>query len=248
MLITVDAGNTRVKLACWQSGKIIQRNSIATDSPAPEFQALFDGIEDASRVKQAVVANVAGTETAARLVAAATSLGLPQPCFMQVSKQCCGLVHGYLNPAQHGVDRWAALVAAHELRQGMVCVVDAGSAVSFDVLDDTGHHLGGCIAPGSTLDKTGLLSSLGVQENADASVLLANNTAGGVIAGCAAYEQGGLAQVITAIQQELKQDMLVLLTGGDAESLAQELPDNRALEIHQDLVMQGLAIFSETIR
>ncbi|MCZ7599940.1 MAG: type III pantothenate kinase [Gammaproteobacteria bacterium] len=62
-----------------------------------------------------------------------------------------GLENRYANPAQLGVDRWLALIAARRLGGGPVVVVDCGTAITVDLVDGAGVFHGGMILPGRRL-------------------------------------------------------------------------------------------------
>ncbi|MDH3632433.1 MAG: type III pantothenate kinase [Gammaproteobacteria bacterium] len=62
--------------------------------------------------------------------------------------QALGVTNGYREPERLGVDRWMALIAASELVGGDVVIIDAGSAMTLDLLRADGKHLGGAILPG----------------------------------------------------------------------------------------------------
>ncbi len=66
-----------------------------------------------------------------------------------------GLKNGYVRPETLGVDRWLAMIAAWSWQQGAWLVIDAGTAITVDWIDETGQHLGGHIIPGT---KLGMLS------------------------------------------------------------------------------------------
>ncbi len=58
---------------------------------------------------------------------------------------------GYRTPATLGRDRIAAVVGAHTLCPGHpLLVIDAGTAITYDLLLPPAHHLGGNISPGLT--------------------------------------------------------------------------------------------------
>ena len=59
-----------------------------------------------------------------------------------------GVINGYAEPSRLGVDRWLALLAARQLCPGNLVVVDAGTAITLDLLSGDGRHLGGYILPG----------------------------------------------------------------------------------------------------
>jgi type III pantothenate kinase len=54
----------------------------------------------------------------------------------------------YNNPSNVGADRICNAVAAFELLNQAVVVVDFGTATTFDIISDQGEYLGGIIAPG----------------------------------------------------------------------------------------------------
>ena len=64
--------------------------------------------------------------------------------------------NGYEDIAQLGVDRWAAIVGAYTHFGSAVCIVDAGTAVTVDLVRDGGRHLGGLIVPGLQLMRSSL--------------------------------------------------------------------------------------------
>jgi type III pantothenate kinase len=76
------------------------------------------------------------------------------PEWLGASESACGVTNRYAQPAQLGADRWASLVAAWrrstatDLFPPACVVVNAGTAVTIDVLDGEGIFRGGLILPG----------------------------------------------------------------------------------------------------
>src|SRR5699024_1677202 len=67
-----------------------------------------------------------------------------------------GVKTKYRYPERLGADRWAAAVGAYAASKKAVCVVDCGSAITFDAVDSAGRHLGGLIVPGWNLMRSAL--------------------------------------------------------------------------------------------
>ena len=71
--------------------------------------------------------------------------------------EAAGVRNGYARPAQLGADRWAALVGAWNQERRPCLVVNAGTALTIDVLLEDperpghGYFAGGCILPGFDL-------------------------------------------------------------------------------------------------
>jgi type III pantothenate kinase len=59
-----------------------------------------------------------------------------------------GITNGYQEPERLGVDRWLALIGAAGITRQNCFVIDAGSAITIDLLGSDGRHLGGAILPG----------------------------------------------------------------------------------------------------
>lgn len=59
-----------------------------------------------------------------------------------------GVTNGYDDPGRLGADRWMALLAAAAMVDTDCIVIDAGSAITVDLLRADGQHLGGAILPG----------------------------------------------------------------------------------------------------
>ena len=59
-----------------------------------------------------------------------------------------GVTNGYRQPERLGDDRWMTLLAAREMAAADCIVIDAGSAITLDLLRADGQHLGGAILPG----------------------------------------------------------------------------------------------------
>ena len=68
---------------------------------------------------------------------------------------------GYQDPWRLGVDRFAAMVGAHDLFKGVpVLVVGVGTALTLDLLGARGRHFGGAIIPAPQLMIATLLQRL----------------------------------------------------------------------------------------
>lgn len=70
------------------------------------------------------------------------------PDYLRAQAKGYAVINGYTNPAQLGIDRWLALIAARQLVTGPVWVIDCGTTVTIDRLEATGQHQGGLILPG----------------------------------------------------------------------------------------------------
>jgi type III pantothenate kinase len=124
----------------------------------------------------------------------------------------------YETPETLGLDRLAGVAGAHSLfPHNPVLVIDAGTAITYDLIDAEGNYPGGNISPGMTLrfqslhQAAGRLPLIKPREN---NAMLGKNTREAIAAGVQngiIYEMDQYIEQFKATYQTLK----VLLTGGD---------------------------------
>jgi type III pantothenate kinase len=159
-----------------------------------------------------------------------------------------GVRNAYLNPYRLGADRWAALVAARQLTKEHVYLVDAGTALTIDVMGADGTHQGGLIVPGLGLMRQVLVDrAAGIRleraaDSASATSLLARDTSGAVNGGTLYGAVAFVDRVRQDVESELGAALRCIITGGDAEKLLPLLSGN--FEYHEHLVLRGLAVIA----
>lgn len=167
-----------------------------------------------------------------------------EPWFARSEKQTNTLVNSYDDPARMGVDRWLAMLAAREKLSGRICVVDAGSALTIDVVAANGLHEGGYILPGPALMERALLLDTGrvrFSEEAAYELIPGKSTAEAVRHGIALAQAGAVNLALA--QLDIVGGQLVLC-GGGGETLQLLLGGVGVLS--PDLVFEGLALMAET--
>jgi type III pantothenate kinase len=150
--------------------------------------------------------------------------------------------NAYASPATLGMDRLAAAVGAWSLKPDHdLLVVDAGTAVTFDFVSADGTYKGGNIAPGISLrlkslhEHTGALPLVPARGDApqfgrDTETAIRS----GVINGLRHELDGYIAELASEYPS-----LLVFLTGGDAESF--DIKAKSSTFAVPDLVLLGLA-------
>ena len=225
--LLLDVGNTRVKYA-------LDRGPMAAVVHGGDVAAAVAWVlRDAGAVDEVALVDVTG--------AARTVLGAQSVRELHPSAASCGVVNGYAEPARLGADRWAALIGARALAAGPVLVIDAGSALTCDVLGGDGRHRGGWIAPGLELSLAALAHGThgarserrGLPSSAPAT-----ETAAALHSGVRHAVLGFIERCTHAAAAELGPGAVRLLCGGDAAALAPDLSDARRVD---DLVLRGLA-------
>ena len=137
MNLAVDIGNTRIK-AGWFDGPALQRQH-----RLKTVHELASLVRQPAPPQAVILSSVAG--------------GLPEPELLQWAIPTIILdghtplpfFNTYHTPATLGTDRIAAAAGAHSLYPGQhALVVDAGTCITYDVIDKKAYYRGGVISPG----------------------------------------------------------------------------------------------------
>jgi type III pantothenate kinase len=252
VILLIDIGNSRIKWATLSRGKLSPgkdaRRPNGHDALVPHLEELWNHLKNPRTV---VVSNVAGPAVAAVLSEWVKTRWQVKTLFVNAERFAFGITNGYTVPERFGPDRWAALIAARRLHDGAVCVIDAGTAVTIDVLGANGAHQGGLIIPGLTMMRHALLErtqDLSAATSAPAPstiTLLARDTRDGVEGGTLYTLVAVIDRVVSDVGTELGSTPTCIITGGDAAALLPLLAD----EYHHvpELVLQGLAVIAEKL-
>ncbi len=235
----MDLGNTRLKLAALDAADVLGEVLAVPADDADAVQRLLDGIAHLpAPVWLASVATPAATERVQRALDIA---GLPWRR-VRTQAQAAGVTIAYADPEALGVDRFLAMVAARALRPRRArgsLVVGAGTALTVDLLDAHGRHIGGRIAPGLGVLREALHARVPhLPASGGAAVDFADATDAALASGTEAMLRGALADAVAAARQRLGRKPQLLLHGGDAAVLAADWP--QALQ-RAHLVLEGLA-------
>jgi type III pantothenate kinase len=144
-----------------------------------------------------------------------------------------------------GVDRWLAMLGARRRTGERLCVVDAGSALTIDLVDASGQHEGGYIIPGPALmERALLLDTDRVRFDEDTGYALTPgvSTAEAVRHGIALAQAGAVA---LALEQAGGDAPELFFCGGGARELMRLL--ERAGTFAPDLVFEGLEVMAAGI-
>lgn len=240
-MLLLDVGHTRIKWAACKNGVISHRHAhhYKIEQLDEQLAEWFSGFSPAMSVYIACVAD-AGVK--ARIQNWFERDWQGSVVFVQAQAAQAGVKNGYVNPQQLGVDRWLAMLAAYEKHHRAVCVIDCGTAVTLDIINDEGLHLGGLIIPGLSMMLDATSSNLNFKVNSGKRQMLASDTSGAVYNGCLNILLLGLRGLYQAYVEQLP-GMLCVLTGGDANLLAEHLACD--CEVELDLVLSGLEIYAE---
>lgn len=242
MKLLVDIGNSRLKWTTYQHSALAEFKSV--DHRQNDLLGQLSRLwSDIGIPEQVAVASVASPGLRDQVVALARRLW---PDIRVIAPQseasAFGITSAYLRPEQLGVDRWLALIGAHQSYAVSACIVDCGTALTVDFVEADGQHVGGVIAPGLAMMKKALATNtaalpLGQSPNV---ISLARETDGAIASG-SVLAAVGLIELLLARQSK---SYGLILTGGDAATIAEHL----ALPciVDSELVFKGLLCYCQT--
>lgn len=240
--VVVDLGNTRWKMAVVAVGGI---GPVTSGSYGAEDELLVAMSQLPGRLHRVLLASVLEpdrTERISERIQQALGLAVTQ---IRSTDRMPNVCAGYRKPEQLGVDRLLAMVAARAQHAGPLCVVDAGTAVTVDFVDQHGQHLGGFILPGVRMFRDCLLSNTSIPRDGeiDEQAILGRDTPTAVALG-ARLAVAGLVERFTSGSAALfpGRAMQVVIGGGDAERFIGLLPQPCSKLDH--LVLRGLAVLA----
>jgi type III pantothenate kinase len=251
MLLCIDIGNTNITLGLYEGEALGPRWRLATDHERMPDEFILQllgllalaglGRED---VSGAAIASVVPPLTDKWGEVCRRGLD-SDPLVVDGSVQT-GVRILYDDPTVVGADRIVDAVAAYRLYGGPACIVDFGTATTFDALSREGDYLGGAIAPGIGIASQALFertAQLPKVELARPPAAIGRNTVhsiqSGLLFGYVALVEGMVAR----FRQELGPQTRVIGTGGLAEVIARE---TSVLEILAPwLTLDGLRLVYE---
>jgi type III pantothenate kinase len=269
-LLVVDVGNSRLKWALVREPYRRRQPFSAQGAMdlthlrgrASPLLALFRALEGSGLQSRVHVCNVAGAQLERQIRSVARQAGISQLRFARSTAEACGVRNSYREAWRLGTDRWVAMIGAHHEHPDIdLCLVGIGTALTVDVLDAGGRHVGGHIIPGPRMMVESLLSrTAGIARRAGGSAVLEHFAPGGPRAALlplfahdtsTALLTGTRHACAAAIEharheagRELGRRPRLILAGGAADVIAPLL--RSAYRREDDLILRGLAVLAAT--
>jgi len=254
MLLTIDLGNTNLTLGLFDGDQLGARWRLATDHERmpDEYGLQILGLLQHSGCSPSQLYGVCFSSVvpslSGRLIQACQKYLNQEPLTVDASITT-GIKNLYEDPSAVGADRIVDAAATMHLYGGPACIVDFGTATTFNALTAEGEYLGGAIFAGVNIAAEALVQRtsklLRVDLRRPPNVIGRNTThaiQSGFIFGYVALVEGMVAR----FKAELGANMKVVATGGQAELIA---PMTKVIDILDPwLTLHGLRIIWEMNR
>lgn len=240
-LLAVTVGNTRTRWGVFEGSELLEAHSLP-NSEAGGLASHLSG--EAQGAELAVIASVHPTTAALAEDSLREGLG----CEVAWVNRDIGvpLRHALEEPVTVGVDRVLCALAAWDRAHQACIVIDAGTAITVDLIDGKGTFQGGAILPGGGMMLRALKS--GTAQLPDLVWPPANmprqavglTTAEAMTVGVLASARGGVRHLIETYSELYGGYPQIIATGGDAALLFEN--DGIVEHIIPDLQLMGIRL------
>lgn len=232
MLLTIDIGNTNLTIGLYETGQLAHHWRLATDNQRmpDEYGLQLLGLlahvgRNLAHLEGVAIASVVPPLTG-RVVQACREYLKQEPLIVDAGVKT-GVRIRYEDPKSVGADRVCDAAAVMRLYGGPACVIDFGTATTFNAITKDGDYLGGAITAGVNLAAEALYTHAAKLPRIDLqrppSVIGRNTThamQSGLLFGYVSMVEG----MVGRFRKELGDEMKVIATGGLAEVIAKETP------------------------
>jgi len=230
MLLAVDIGNTNIALGLYSGAILGPRWRLATghEKTPDEYGTLMtallrhSGFFDAC-VDAVAMASVVPPLTGVFADACRRYFGC-EPLVVE-GTGLTGVKVRYEDPSQVGADRIVDAAAAYRLYGGPACIIDFGTATTFNAVSAEGEYLGGAIVPGIGIASAALFERASKLPKVDLlrppspiGRNIVHSLQSGLLFGYVGIVEGMVAR----FRAELGPATKVIATGGLAETVARE--------------------------
>lgn len=238
-LLCLDIGNSRIKAAIFEDGQYLSGITFSQDDDIRIIRITFEQWIHDKNIKHIGISNV-GYKDNERL----SFLTEFSECVIWEinSKTRLPFVNLYKTPETLGMDRLCGIAAAYlSYPHQPLLVIDAGTAITYDFLNDNKEYVGGAISAGMSLkfkalhQYTAKLPLIAFNEHFPfVGQSTEESIRTGVQSSCIAEIEGMILRYQTLCTKPLK----VILTGGDASFFSQYICYEHVLE--PNLVLKGI--------
>ena len=229
MLLAIDVGNTNMVFGIYDNETLIGSFRISTSDTSTSdeigMQILqyysFKGI-DPKKTSAVIIASVVPPVMYSLKNAIRKYLSLrPLTVGRDVD---AGMINLYNNPREVGIDRLVNGVSAVKRYGSPLIIVDIGTAITFDAIDENGAYLGGAIFPGIKVAMEALFMKASKLPRVDIAATenaIGRNTVQSMQSGAVRGYVGALTGIIEDMKQELNGNVKVVATGGMGRMMAE---------------------------
>ena len=254
MLLAIDVGNTNTVFGLYEDKKLAGSFRISTNTTSTSDEIGMQVLQfyhflniQPEKTSAVIIASVVPPAMYSLINAIRKYLRITP---LVVGKDVDpGMKNLYNNPREVGVDRLVNGVSAVARYGKPLIIVDIGTAITFDAIDESGAYLGGAIFPGVKVAMEALFmkaSKLPRVDIAPTECAIGRTTVQSMQSGAVRGYVGALTGIIEDMKQELSGPVRVIATGGMGRMMAEHCP--LIDDVDPNLTLDGLRMIYESNR
>jgi len=254
LLLAIDVGNTHIMLGVFREENIMVYWRLATckESTEDELGMIVKNLLHNIRLKLTDIESIAISSVVPPLMYSLERMANKyfniEPLVIGPGIKT-GLNIVTDNPREVGADRIVNAVAAHNLYEGPLIIVDFGTATTFCAVSEAGDYLGGVIAPGIGISLEALFeraAKLPRVEIIRPDRVIGKDTIASMQSGIVFGFVGQVDGIVRRMINEFTVEPRVIATGGFAALIARE--SETICKVNSLLTLEGLRIISNLNR
>ena len=215
-ILSIDIGNTRIKIAAMEAGEILHRWELLLEEMEAQLPVLLRKVgffpEKVGWISVGQDLAIAEWSTWENWE--------PTIQFYPMDRDTqWPIPHEYGTPETLGPDRIVAIIGAQTLvKDQPILVIDAGTAITYDCARADGTYLGGAIGPGLQMRFRALhefTARLPLISRTQEAPLIGKSTEESIQSGVIQAMTAEIFEMINRYREQMGEDMVVFLTGGD---------------------------------
>ncbi|APF26181.1 TPA: type III pantothenate kinase [Clostridium botulinum] len=255
MILVLDVGNTNIVLGIYKNKELIANWRLATDNKRTADEYGIQVIElfshnnlSFSDIEGVIISSVVPNimYSLEHMISKYFNI---KPIIVGPGVKT-GINIKYDNPKEVGADRIVNAVAAHEIYEKPLIIIDFGTATTFCSVTKEANYLGGTICPGIKISSDALFdkaAKLPRVELVKTPGVICKNTVASIQAGIIYGYAGQVDYIVSKMKKEMmalgEEEPFVVATGGFAKLISEEAKSID--EINAILTLEGLRVIYE---
>lgn len=247
MLFAVDVGNTNMEFGVYDQEKLIKsfrlvtRRDITSDEVGLTLRQFLTIYEiPVEQIEDVIISSVV-PDVMYSIKNAMRKYLHREPLVIQENIQV-PIQNRYANQSEVGADRLVTAYSAYRKYGGNLIIIDFGTATTFDLVDESGAYLGGCIYPGVKISLEALAAHCSKLPRVEIAVpehVVGGTTVSAMQSGIVYGYSGAVIEIVHAMERELGIPLKVVATGGLARIISEQ---SKVVDvIDRNLLLDGLA-------
>ena len=246
MKLLIDIGNTTTSIGLWNSNKLSKVRNFQNKKFLNEVQKYVK-----AKISNILYTSVISSKDNKLINSHLKKLFRCEVIQLKSSSSLLGVTNGYKQPSKLGDDRWATIVASYITYKSPIIIVDCGTAISIDIVNNKGIHSGGYILAGIDdykrcfqnayhLKNTKLNETTKLKKRS-----LPNKTDDGITQGYLRMIISLIESIHNELNKNKKLPLILLISGGYGKIISNNLSIKNNYE--SDLVLKCLGVISTKI-